>query len=119
LPPLTRGQQERTSLRSAVSMITADLRASRQAAMTERMPVSMVFDATTNRYRQTIDGRWRGLPSETTVRLSPITAADPGMVPAITFYPDGTSSGGDIQLVNGASARRLTISWPFGQLSHD
>lgn len=119
LPPLTRSQNERTNLRSAVSVITAEIKASRQLAIREQREISLVFDTAENSFRQQPNGRPRHLPRDTTAQMEPLAVGDITVVPAITFYPDGTSSGGRVSVVSGSSSRTIAVSWPFGQLTHD
>lgn len=81
-----------TDLRAKAFEIAALLRADRNAALRTGRPVATDVDLVARRVRSSISDHWIALPQSFTVRLA--TAISGGF----RFYPDGTSSGGQLLL---------------------
>lgn len=58
-----------------------------------------------------------GLPSGTTLALDRRAGSD--APPVVRFYPDGSSSGAVIRLVQGSRAYRIEVDWLTGRVSLD
>lgn len=104
--------------RSAVGDITAALATARYSAITSGQPTDVTLIPEQREYRVS-NQRNKSLPGA--VSLTAITAAelsDDERVAVIRFYPDGSSSGGNlaIQRANGAGIR-LDIDWLLGRVT--
>lgn len=88
-----------------------DLRALRAQAMRRQHRSSLIIDADGHGYRLVPDGTSHALPQALTLR---ITSADALSVQAdaVTFFPDGSSSGESLVMTRAAFSVRLRVS-PF------
>lgn len=103
--------------RSAVGDITAALATARYSAITSGQPTDVTIIPEQREYRMS-NQRNKSLPGA--VSITAITAAelsDDERVAVVRFYPDGSSSGGNlsIQRANGAGVR-LEVDWLLGRV---
>lgn len=95
---------------AAARTLASDLRATRQAAIDNGV-VELVVLHPPGRYGagHTV----RSLPGTVT-----LTFHGP-MHDEIDFYPDGSASGGTVDLAGGKARHRVTVRWPSGQIGVD
>ena len=98
---LTRAPQHGGSLdlRAATSLVTGTLRTARSRAMVADTAIPVRFDAASV---QLGNDPARRLPAG--IRIA-------GAAPAILFRPDGSSSGGTIDLAGRADHARIAVNW--------
>ena len=107
---LTRAPQHggTLDLRAATSLVTGTLRTARSRAMVADRPVPVRFDAAGAALQLGADP----------IRRLPIgirfTAVAP---PAILFRPDGSSSGGTVDLAGRADRARIAVNWLTGRIA--
>lgn len=104
--------------RSAVGDITAALSTARYSAITRGQPVDVTLIPDLHEYH--VAGQ-RNKPLPKAVRLTAITAAELNVdeqSAVIRFYPDGSSSGGNLSLerANGAGVM-LNVDWLLGRVT--
>lgn len=95
-----------TDLQAGTALVVGTLRVARSRAIAANAPVPVRFDAA---------GAALQLGADPIRRLPPgirIAAA----APAILFRPDGSSSGGTVDLAGRASAARIAVSWLTGRV---
>lgn len=99
----------------AVRAMVSTLRAARAEAVRTRAPVAVVFDAENRRYGIGTPDR------ENTVDIALVAqrAARMGDFPAIRFFPDGSSSGGVVNLNLEGQSAEITVRWVTGRISHE
>jgi general secretion pathway protein H len=102
--------------KAAARVLAADLRAARQHAIASGRMVELRFDLDRRRYSAVSDGAIRDLPDSVAIRFTPTAAHGAWAAAVIRFFPDGTSSGGAVDLVQGARSHGVTVSWPFGRI---
>ncbi|HUK59488.1 MAG TPA: GspH/FimT family pseudopilin [Stellaceae bacterium] len=100
-------------LRAASRELVAALDETRSVAIAQNRIAALTLDAGTRRYRDArgfhaIPARlavaWRGL----------VPAGGDGRTAAIYFFPDGSSSGGEIDFAAGDAKRAVSVDWFTG-----
>lgn len=116
--PSMRNPTQSVSLRAITQNISSHLAASRSRSIATGRPLGVTFDISNHLYRLEMDGRSFVLPRE--LRLAVTSARSlsregPGTA-RILFYPDGSSSGGNIRLEQNGRAIDLGVEWLTGQV---
>jgi general secretion pathway protein H len=92
-------------LSTATSRVTGALRLARSRAMTESRPVS--FDAAQDGHGFRVDNAWVALGASVTVVMAR---------PEIVFAPDGSTSGGSLQVSVDGHRRLIEVDWLTGRV---
>ena len=103
-------------VRAASKDLIAALRFTRSQAVVKREAQVLVLDVERRAYK--VPGRgWVELPKD--MQLSMLTAAQEQVgegVAQIRFFPDGSSTGGNIELSRGEALWRIDVSWLTGEV---
>lgn len=103
-------------VRAASKDLIAALRFTRSQAVVKREAKVLVLDVERRAYK--VPGRdWVELPKD--MQLSMLTAAQEQVgegVAQIRFFPDGSSTGGNIELSRGEAMWRIDIAWLTGEV---
>lgn len=105
-------------IRGAARDLASALRFARGQAIAERSPAALTLDVAARRYR--VSGRERDydLPGGIDIKLltgrSELLDADVGR---ITFFPDGTATGGRITLSAGQQRYIVDVNWLTGRVA--
>lgn len=96
-----------TDLQAATSLVIGTLRVARTRAIAVNRPVPVRFDVADAALQLGAD---------------PIRRLPPGIriaaaAPAILFRPDGSSSGGTVDLAGRANVARIAVSWLTGRVA--
>lgn len=117
VPPFFSSALSANEVRAAARQMGSALRQARSNAVAARAPVAFILDLERHNY-QMAGAHPVQLPAE--LDLTMITAESElrghGRG-AITFYADGSSSGGRITLANGRSIRQLDVAWLTGRVA--
>ena len=97
---------------SAARTLANDLRATRGRAIASGTPAVMQFDAALRTYQAEPSGAARELPTG-------IGFSTPLKLRRVTFYPDGSSSGGTVILTDGTNVHRLAVDRFTGRVAVD
>jgi general secretion pathway protein H len=110
---LARGPQRSAGLemRAASGAVAQALRTARSRAIGSNRPVTVLFD-TGARTLQVGATQARSLPQG--IAMSVETTADQ---PGIEFQPDGSSSGGQVELANNGRRILIGVDWISGRVS--
>jgi general secretion pathway protein H len=115
VPRLT-GATEQAAIRSAALEIEAALRATRSIAMAQGHAQALIIDTGRGAFRQ--GSNLRRLPSGIHLVLTTTTGdrldAETGRV---RFFPDGTSTGGGVDIWTGNNRSRVLVDWLSGRVS--
>jgi general secretion pathway protein H len=115
VPRLT-GATERAAVRSAARELEAALRATRSSAMAQGRPQALVLDTASGAFREGM--RAGRLPGGIHLALTTATGdrldAQTGR---IRFFPDGTSTGGGIDVWAGNDRNQVLVDWLSGRVS--
>jgi general secretion pathway protein H len=104
-------------LRASANQLAAGLREARAQAIFANRPTQLHIDLA-NRLWQAPDGVVTALPATATVRVVTLAGnLDRDRGGNIGFEPDGSSSGGRIELADGASRIDIGIDWLTGRVS--
>jgi general secretion pathway protein H len=103
--------------RAAATELVQALRVARSRAIALDRPVSVVLDVAAHRFR--VDGAPpRALPPAVGVSATALAGDTIGdRIASIGFAPDGSSTGGHIDLGDRGSRVRVVIDWLTGQVS--
>lgn len=109
--------RERGDVDSVARILMTDLRYLRSRAMVNNIDMEMAFDVSDNSYvshQAKID---RALPAAVSIRLTVDAREIAGSRARIVFYPDGSSSGGEIHLSNKGRELEVATSWLNGYVT--
>lgn len=111
---LSRGPPHSAALdmRQAAAAVGSVLRGARARAIAGNAPVGVLFDTGAGRLR-VADERWRTLPRGVAVAVT--VAAGQGLT--IVFLPDGSSTGGTVDLAVAGRAAQIGVDWLTGRIS--
>ena len=115
VPRLT-GATERAAVRSAARELEAALRTTRSIAMAQGRAQALVLNTTSGAFQ---DGSRIGrLPGGIHIALT-TTSGDrlDAQTGRIRFFPDGTSSGGGIDVWAGSNRNQVLVDWLSGRVS--
>ncbi|WP_225422647.1 GspH/FimT family pseudopilin [Pseudomonas huaxiensis] len=98
--------------RQAIAELLQTLREARSQALLQQRQVSVAFDAQARCYRQGVKAQ-RCLPSTLGWTVHLALAAD-GRSALLRFHPDGSSSGGKLEVQSTTQVTRIDISWLTG-----
>jgi len=116
VPPLFSSASSANEVRAAARQMCSALRQARSNAVAARKPVTFVLDLERHNY-QMAGAHLVQLPADLELTLTTAESELRGHGRgAITFFADGSSSGGRITLANGRSARQLDVAWLTGRV---
>lgn len=117
VPPLLSGPGETAQLRGAVRQLVAALRYARDEAVIEQREATLTLDLSRRGFYVTGSAREHLLPEDLSIRL--FTAQSELLDDAsgsIRFFPDGSSTGGRIELANQRLAYGVDVNWLTGAI---
>jgi general secretion pathway protein H len=106
------------ALRAAAADLAAELRLVRSAAITADGARILIVDTKRNRFAAEGAARIHLVPPD--VRMTVLTAESellPDGTPAIRFFPDGSSTGGGVELAGRSTTVVVTVDWLTGRVS--
>jgi general secretion pathway protein H len=119
LTPMLRIGRSGADLRSASSEMLAAMRTARSAAIAQNRTAAVMLDPVDGRYGE--PRRYHLLPKGMNMSwhsLWPVAGHDE--LGAIYFFPDGSASGGEIDLRKGNAVGAVVVDWFSGMASlHD
>lgn len=116
--PLVANALPGTQLRAAARDVATGLRYARSLAIAGNTDVTFDIDVATRRFAVPQGNRKGELPEQTEVTLTTATSelldADKG---SIRFFPDGTSTGGGVELKRDGRHFLVTVDWLTGRVA--
>lgn len=106
-------------LKAAAQSLSSDLRLLRHRAVASQREMSLAIDGPHNRYLLTTDRRERRLPVDVSLSLVRPGMGEPVQSGEVRFFPDGTSTGGQMVLQHGEKTKAVTVMRPFGKVRID
>jgi general secretion pathway protein H len=110
---LLRPQSPRLRLESAARALCGTLRAAQARAAATQTPASVALDIDAKSYTSSVGGLGR-LPADAEIRLTLARDEAGARRGAITFYPEGGASGGDIALALHGRRAKISVNWLTG-----
>ncbi len=113
--PGVRRTTANTELSAIVQDLTNQLRLTRASAIARDRNVAVAFATVEKTFTSELDGRVHALAADVAIALT--TARElsrPGEEGKIVFFPDGSSSGGTIQLQRGGRRIVIGVDWLTG-----
>jgi general secretion pathway protein H len=104
-------------LRSAAHTVASGLRQARLEAIRQQRPIALQVDVEARTLQLEGKGRTRELPRELELEL--FTAQREMIEPqrgGIRFYPDGSSTGGQVTLTLDGLSTRVVVEWLTGRV---
>jgi len=109
--------RERTDIESVARTLLTDLRYVRSRAMVNNIDTEMLFDVSANTYSSRQAKIERSFPETMTVRLTVDQRDTDGRRGRIVFYPDGSSSGGEVRLSKDGRVMEVATTWLNGYVA--
>lgn len=103
-------------MRATAGDIAQQLRLARSEAIATDRLTRFTLDTADRRY-ETNGVAGPLLPPEVAVAITTVTGGKPRPLDAITFTPDGSSSGGRVVLVAGQNTVAIIVDWLTGRVS--
>ncbi len=100
-------------LEAATSHIIGALRLTRTAAISRNTELVFWFDSQRQLYGSPVIAK-KSVPSGITIQISGIVATDNTNVVSFIFFPNGTSSGGELLLRSGEQYSKIDVNWLMG-----
>lgn len=105
--------------RAAARALADDLRAMRSTAMLTHRPAQISLFPRAGRYVLEPGDIIRQLPSGLVLEFAGARRMTYGERADIRFFPDGSSTGGEVRLSNGKAVYRVAAHWLTGRVSID
>lgn len=116
VPPAFEGVLQGKKLHKTAYQVAAELKLARQEAITLQQTRQLRFDMD-SRQISSADGVELSLPSDTRLTVeAALSSLKQGRSLDIRFYPDGSSSGGSIRLMQNRQSYQITVNWITGQV---
>ncbi len=110
-------RSQRLETDAAARGLVGALRVARAQAIAQNRPVGVSVDVAGHAYR-TGDGTLRTLPPALAISVTTVTGQTAGdRLGAISFAPDGSSTGGRIELAESGRVVRIGVDWLTGRVS--
>ena len=109
--------RERTDLESLARTLVTDLRYVRSRAMIGNIDSEIRFDLAAHSYTSDQAQIERFIPESVTIKLTVDQRDIRGSSGRIVFYPDGSSSGGKIELSHRGQEKEITTTWLNGYVA--
>ena len=108
---------ERASLDSVARTLVTDLRYVRSKAMVGNTDTALVVDPDSGAYYSSAARIERPLPDSVSVEMTVDVRDTDGRRGRIEFYPDGSSSGGEVRLSRNGRSLLITAAWLNGYVT--
>ena len=118
-PALISQARPRLDARVATWTLMEDLRAARGLAIASGKETQVVFNIRRDFYTTPPDSTMHRLPKRAVLEFRGPGREVSGSQAIIRFFPDGSSTGGQVRLTSGGSAHRITAHWLTGRISVD
>ncbi len=122
VPPLLSAVGLSSQVRGAARELAAGLRMARSEAVTTAQPAVVTIDLDKRDFSVTGHSGRRSLPASKKVKIRLYTARSQlidGRRGRIRFFPDGSSTGGHVALIEGHTEYRVNVNWLTGRVSID
>jgi general secretion pathway protein H len=110
-------------LRAATAQLADTLRQLHDDALRTGAPTTFVLDAAHRRFATTAgtgEPVFQVLPEAVdAVALATASPLRPGAQQALTFFPDGSATGGTLRLLHGQHAASIDVDWLTGRVTAD
>jgi len=118
--PMLSGVSARAQFKAAAHEIAAALRATRSRAIVSGQSAALVVDVQGSLYRIDAAGAPHRLPEGVRLVLLTITQERRNdNIGAIRFFPDGSSTGGSIRLIENGKHYDVLVDWLTGRVFLD
>lgn len=118
IPPSYQGMIENTTLKTTTRELVSQLRLLRHNAVRQQTESQILLDLANKNYTANGIKKELDIPADAQIKL--ITAKKElhdYKTGAIRFYPDGSSSGGQIILSHGSRQHTINVNWLTGKIS--
>lgn len=119
IPPLASSLGLTTEMRGAARQIAAGLRAARNHAITKQQESALTLELEQRQFSVSGDSRIVKLPTDNDIQVKLFTAQTELVdeeTGRIRFFPDGSSTGGHISLIESNVEYRVNVDWLTGRI---
>ena len=113
MPIMLAGRVNDADISGVADRLVADLRSVRGEAVASNVPTSLIVDRGRDGYVLRPSRQRRQLPEGFRIALAQRAERD-GEI--LSFYPDGTSTGGQLQIESADDRYAIDVSWPTGRI---
>ncbi len=103
-------------MRDAARNITLNLRKARASAVIKHKSVAVIVDTENNTFHVETENKSYSLPKIAEILVTTVDSEVDGDLAGIRFFPDGSSTGGTIELTSEKSSYTLAIDWLTGSV---
>ena len=113
-------RNESFEMRSAARNLTLNLRKARSEAVIKNLSVAVIVDTKNKQFRLETQDKQYELPASAEILVTTVESEVDGDRAGVRFFPDGSSTGGTIELAGEKSGYTLAVDWLTGgvQLKH-
>jgi len=118
LPPFLPKTLDGQKVKAAARELATGLRGARSQAIATQRDVALELDVGAKRFTVGERTRMLDLPRDTQIKLrTASTEQQTSSIGAIRFFPDGSTTGGEITLTRGARAYAIQVTWLTGRVT--
>jgi len=119
MPALLATARPAAEVKAAALALAAELRAARGAAVASERETSVTLDIAAGTYAITHGGATQSLPQAMGLRFRGPANEVKGGTATIRFFPDGSSTGGELRLSYEGREQRVAVHWLSGRVTVD
>lgn len=105
---------ESFKMRSAARDLTLNLRKARSEAVIKNLSVAVIIDTKNKQFRLETQDKLYELPASAEILVTTVESEVDGELAGMRFFPDGSSTGGTIELTGEKSGYTLAVDWLTG-----
>ncbi len=118
-PALLTTGRSAADAKAAALALAVELRAARGAAVVSQREAGVTLDIAAGTYAATQGGATHRLPGEMGLRFRGPADEVRGAIATIRFFPDGSSSGGELRLSYAGREHLVEVHWLSGKVTVD
>lgn len=119
IPTVFSAMGSRTDAAAFAGALAADLRRARNTAIMTNREAGLRLVSADGRYTVVSGQRRREIPPDVRLQFSPLRGSANGRTDRVRFFPDGSSTGGEIRVSSGKYVHSIAVDWISGRVHVD
>ena len=116
IAPNFKGPLAKMSFEQEVQRFVSTLETARSQAIRRNEAVDVLINADLKTYSDSIYNTSKTLPNDTEITITAAATDITDDTAVITFYPDGSAKGADVQLTRQAQSYHISVDWLLGDI---